>query len=662
MKDTEQHLEILGLPPNTSRQEIEEVHANMARLWHPDRFQGKDSTLQHKAKEKFAEIENAYQALLTFIDNQPKGSDQESIRADTPKELIQNGNKIFAGKDKRGGSIFFDKTSVIVQQKKVDIRIEIYPPESNKDFFQDTPGISEHEQFTCEILDCAVDFVHRTYALYCKSYGTKDADIIVISQFANPGWRRIESETMWSIGPGSYFTESESMRLVVRDILESMIPEVKQKQSDTVDVKQKQEWQALKAKLELEAQQKVAESKDVHKPSDPVIAQEVSQSPPISEMGTGLHDTVAQEQQYAGFWLRVAATFVDSAITFLPALIIAMFAVGVAGQIGGFVISAVMWWLYQALMESSDFQASFGKRVAGIIVTDYKGKKISFAQATGRHFGKSISAPFTLGIGFLMVAFTDKNQALHDKMASTYVVRREGINRMALVANLSFTLYVLIAVPLWLYCYPAHNWVTLYASYIVYSLIPLIPLIIFNLTKQRHRGLGITCVAVTAFFMVFTIIGTIGKVKADDQLAGELVEEAYSFEQAGQYSEALKAISKAIELRPRAYYWYGYRSKYHSFLGNFDKAIADNNRAIGLQPNYWEAHVMLGMLHSLVGDYNQSIGSYTRAIELRPSDAYSYYMRGRSHFKVGNHDAGYDDIQKAALMGDEDAKKMLSSH
>ena len=41
--------------------------------------------------------------------------------------------------------------------------------------------------------------------------------------------------------------------------------------------------------------------------------------------------------------------------------------------------------------------------------------------ATGRFFGKLVSG-MIYGIGFLMAAFTKQRQALHDKMANTFVV------------------------------------------------------------------------------------------------------------------------------------------------------------------------------------------------------------------------------------------------
>jgi uncharacterized RDD family membrane protein YckC len=59
----------------------------------------------------------------------------------------------------------------------------------------------------------------------------------------------------------------------------------------------------------------------------------------------------------------------------------------------------------------------------GIKVTDLSGERIGFGKATGRYFGKIISGLILL-IGYIMVAFTEKKQGLHDMMAGCLVVSK----------------------------------------------------------------------------------------------------------------------------------------------------------------------------------------------------------------------------------------------
>lgn len=85
----------------------------------------------------------------------------------------------------------------------------------------------------------------------------------------------------------------------------------------------------------------------------------------------------------------------------------------------GFAI--LVGWLYQGFMESSSWQGTVGKKALGLRVTDLNGNRISFARATGRYFGMILSGMICF-IGFLMVAFTEKKQGLHDMMAGTLVL------------------------------------------------------------------------------------------------------------------------------------------------------------------------------------------------------------------------------------------------
>jgi uncharacterized RDD family membrane protein YckC len=78
-------------------------------------------------------------------------------------------------------------------------------------------------------------------------------------------------------------------------------------------------------------------------------------------------------------------------------------------------------WLYFAGFESARSQATPGKVLMHIMVTDMEGNKPTFARATLRHFGKFISA-LPIFIGFLMIGLTKKRQGLHDKIGSCLVL------------------------------------------------------------------------------------------------------------------------------------------------------------------------------------------------------------------------------------------------
>jgi len=85
-------------------------------------------------------------------------------------------------------------------------------------------------------------------------------------------------------------------------------------------------------------------------------------------------------------------------------------------------LSLVAGWLYFSLCESSSWQGTVGKKVLGLRVTDMNGHRIGFGKATGRYFGKILSG-LILGVGFIMIAFSEQKQGLHDMLAGTLVVK-----------------------------------------------------------------------------------------------------------------------------------------------------------------------------------------------------------------------------------------------
>jgi uncharacterized RDD family membrane protein YckC len=75
---------------------------------------------------------------------------------------------------------------------------------------------------------------------------------------------------------------------------------------------------------------------------------------------------------------------------------------------------------YFALCESSRWQATLGKRLLGIQVTDASGGRIGLGRALGRFFAAGLSW-MTMNIGHAMAAFGSERRALHDYVAGTRV-------------------------------------------------------------------------------------------------------------------------------------------------------------------------------------------------------------------------------------------------
>ena len=138
---------------------------------------------------------------------------------------------------------------------------------------------------------------------------------------------------------------------------------------------------------------------------------------------------------YAGFWKRVGASIIDTLLTglfgFSLGVILVLMSIGMQWSQETTMMLArvlqvfciIVTWLYYTILESSQFQATIGKKALGIVVTDLAGNRISFGRANGRYFAKLVSA-MSLGIGFIMVGITTHKQGLHDKIANCLVMSK----------------------------------------------------------------------------------------------------------------------------------------------------------------------------------------------------------------------------------------------
>lgn len=137
--------------------------------------------------------------------------------------------------------------------------------------------------------------------------------------------------------------------------------------------------------------------------------------------------------EYAGFWLRFVAAIIDGVIFGcllaggIGVLMGAVMANMAEEQMIAFnvilnIVTTLVSFAIYAAFESSSWQGTPGKKLLRIRVTDLDGNSVSFARAFGRNAGKLVSQ-LILFIGFIMAAFTERKQALHDIMAGCLVLR-----------------------------------------------------------------------------------------------------------------------------------------------------------------------------------------------------------------------------------------------
>ncbi|WP_449436630.1 RDD family protein [Pedobacter steynii] len=94
----------------------------------------------------------------------------------------------------------------------------------------------------------------------------------------------------------------------------------------------------------------------------------------------------------------------------------------IAVSVAGLPLISIAKFIYSSIAEASDKQATIGKRLLNIKVTDLGGNRISLNNAYGRNVSKVLSvAPFFLG--YLYSFLNKKQQCFHDLMANTLVIK-----------------------------------------------------------------------------------------------------------------------------------------------------------------------------------------------------------------------------------------------
>lgn len=136
------------------------------------------------------------------------------------------------------------------------------------------------------------------------------------------------------------------------------------------------------------------------------------------------------DQEYAGFWIRIGATMIDYillSMIILPALTLIYGSEYWVDEsfVKGFwdlmfthifpAIACIAFWVYKS--------ASPGKMATRLTIVDARtGGKPSTGQFIGRYLAYFV-ATLPLGLGIIWVGIDKRKQGWHDKLAGTVVLR-----------------------------------------------------------------------------------------------------------------------------------------------------------------------------------------------------------------------------------------------
>ncbi|HET6178643.1 MAG TPA: RDD family protein [Candidatus Sulfotelmatobacter sp.] len=176
-----------------------------------------------------------------------------------------------------------------------------------------------------------------------------------------------------------------------------------------------------------------------------------------SQVSTPIAPTVVRQNTYASLGHRVAAHLIDALIAlaivfaggffmqWLHALgawtvptppageadpLMLWRGLGAAAKAAVIVVFIVsMGPIYTGLFQASAWQASVGKRLLNIYVTDTAGRRLHLGRSLARSFAKDLFSVFYLGVvSVATIIAAPKKQALHDYATNTVVLngRPEG--------------------------------------------------------------------------------------------------------------------------------------------------------------------------------------------------------------------------------------------
>lgn len=96
-------------------------------------------------------------------------------------------------------------------------------------------------------------------------------------------------------------------------------------------------------------------------------------------------------------------------------------------------------------------------------------------------------------------------------------------------------------------------------------------------------------------------------------------------------------------------------------MGNYDEAIKDYTKAINYKPSDPNGYIGRAYVYQKMGNHERAIEDYTKAIGLVPDDSNLYFARGSAFELLGNNDQSIRDYQRAAALGNLKARNVLSS-
>jgi hypothetical protein len=130
MEERKHYFDTLGLNPGAPSEDIVNAYKELMEYWNPERV---PDYYKQKAMEGRDKIKEAYEVLMGLRKDQKEVHTlpQKPLEKMKPEKPVADIERTLLGKDRDGSQIYLNKKSIVFNKDKVEIAIDIYPPEGS---------------------------------------------------------------------------------------------------------------------------------------------------------------------------------------------------------------------------------------------------------------------------------------------------------------------------------------------------------------------------------------------------------------------------------------------------------------------------------------------------------------------------------------------------
>ncbi len=151
-------------------------------------------------------------------------------------------------------------------------------------------------------------------------------------------------------------------------------------------------------------------------------------------------------------------------------------------------------------------------------------------------------------------------------------------------------------------------------------------------------------ITLSCFLAVSSTCGAFATLNEDTRF----LQQGRDFNQARQWSAAVKSLDQAIAINPRLVEAYLERGAAFVELGKYPQAVADCSKCLKLDGHFYLPYVILGDCYGRMHHLPQSLENYSKYIEVLPESAQPYFERAKVYEQLGKADLAKSDRLRGA--------------